>query len=104
MVSNLVTRGIHLQTLEKYADPIQQTQRLSKLFTDAQSFGSDAADIDFIWQEWIDEKEKERVDRLEWMDEVEEFVLLAKHYCIAWGWRGFEDNVWHTIPTPKIQI
>lgn len=38
-----------------------------------------AADIDGVWKSWIDKKEKERVDRLEWMDEVEELIHLAQH-------------------------
>lgn len=48
--------------------------------------GMGACDVNFIHDEWIDSKEKERIDRLELLDEREEWVLLAKHYCIAWGW------------------
>ena len=103
MVSNLIARGIHLQTLEKYADLKQQRDRLLQ-----QGFGggdggagAGAADIDFIWKHWIGEAEKERVEGLEWMDEVEEFVLLARHYCIAWGWRGFEEgSAWRSLSAP----
>jgi len=29
---------------------------------------------------------------LEWLDEVEEWKLLASHYCVAWGWRDGEDE------------
>ncbi|TKX27009.1 leucine carboxyl methyltransferase [Elsinoe australis] len=36
---------------------------------------------------WITPQERERVERLEWLDEVEEWKLLASHYCVAWGWR-----------------
>jgi O-methyltransferase involved in polyketide biosynthesis len=93
MVRNLTTRGIQLQTLEQYAELENQRQRLRKY-----GFESRAADIDSIWRMWIDKTEKERVDSLEWMDEVEEFVLLAKHYCISWGWKGFEDETqWHAL-------
>lgn len=87
MVRNLTARGIHLQTLEKYANLEEQRQRLSQ-----RGFEGKAASIDSIWKHWIQEDEKERIDRLEWMDEVEEFVLLARHYCIAWGWKGFVQN------------
>jgi [phosphatase 2A protein]-leucine-carboxy methyltransferase len=107
MVSNLTTRGIVLQTLEKYHDLEEQRRRLHdhgfgrQENRDRSGYGAQAVDIDFIWGRWIDENEKDRVEKLEWMDEVEEFVLLAKHYCVAWGWRGFEnENAWKQIPSP----
>ena len=98
MVSNLIARGIHLQTLEKYADLEQQKERLRRYGFGGREGGAEAADIDFIWKHWVGEAEKERVEGLEWMDEVEEFVLLARHYCVAWGWRGFEDgSAWRSL-------
>jgi [phosphatase 2A protein]-leucine-carboxy methyltransferase len=105
MVSNLLSRGIQLQTLEKYAGLEEQRKRLEMHgFTsssDGTTGGSEAADIDFIWREWTSQEEKERVDSLEWMDEVEEFVLFAQHYCICWGWRGYHDgDLWERLPRP----
>jgi [phosphatase 2A protein]-leucine-carboxy methyltransferase len=102
MVSNLTARGIQLQTLEKYADLKEQKERLNQSGCGTGiGGGAEAADIDWIWKHWVDPKEKERVDGLEWMDEVEEFVLLGRHYCIAWGWRGFEmDNPWNHLRAP----
>jgi [phosphatase 2A protein]-leucine-carboxy methyltransferase len=84
MVSNLAARGIHLQTLHRYASLDAQRERLRE-----HGFvtGQGAADIDFIWSRWISEEEKERVAGLEMFDEVEEWRLLAAHYCVAWGWR-----------------
>lgn len=83
MVSNLATRGIQLQTLHRYASLEAQKQRLNEHgFKDGQG----AADIDFIWQHWVNEAEKERVAALEMLDEIEEWRLLAQHYCVAWGW------------------
>lgn len=88
MVSNLAARGIQLQTLNKYASLEAQRARLRE-----QGFGSAqaAADIDFIWERWVSEEEKERVASVEMLDEVEEWQLLARHYCIAWGWRDGDD-------------
>lgn len=111
MVSNLLTRGIQLHTLEKYSGLEEQRARLAAGgFGKAPNASSDgggkggsaeAADIDFIWRRWISAEEKERVEALEWMDEVEEFVLLAQHYCICWGWRAFEDEAgWRELPAP----
>lgn len=84
MVSNLAARGIQLQTLHKYASLEAQRQRLRDQHLET---GQGAADIDFIGDNWVSEAEKERVAGLEMLDEVEEWRLLAQHYCVAWGWR-----------------
>jgi len=91
MISNLARRGIQLKTLEKYGSLMRQRQRLKATgFKKAEEAGGGqgVADIDFIWERWIDEAEKGRVAGLEMLDELEEWKLLAQHYCIAWGWRG----------------
>jgi [phosphatase 2A protein]-leucine-carboxy methyltransferase len=89
MISNLATRGIILQTLKKYGSRTRQRQRLK-----AAGFGSGqaAADVDFIWNTWITEDEKERVGQVEMLDEVEEWRLLSQHYCVAWGWYENDAN------------
>lgn len=84
MVSNLATRGIQLQTLQQYASLAAQRKRLRE---QGFSGGQAVADVDFIWERWVSEEEKERVSGLEMLDEMEEWRLLAQHYCIAWGWR-----------------
>jgi [phosphatase 2A protein]-leucine-carboxy methyltransferase len=85
MVSNLLARGIVLQTLKKYASLTRQRERLK---VRGFSGGQQAADVDFLWEVWVGGGEKERVKRLEMLDELEEWRLLARHYCVAWGWRG----------------
>ncbi|KAL4795338.1 leucine carboxyl methyltransferase 1 [Aspergillus venezuelensis] len=84
MVANLATRGIQLQTLHKYASLEAQRRRLREQGFDG---GQAAADVDFLWERWVAEEEKERVAGLEMLDEMEEWKLLAQHYCVAWGWR-----------------
>ncbi|KAL2844216.1 S-adenosyl-L-methionine-dependent methyltransferase [Aspergillus pseudodeflectus] len=84
MVANLATRGIQLQTLHKYASLEAQRRRLCQQGFDT---GQAAADVDFLWERWVNEEEKERVAGLEMLDEMEEWKLLAQHYCVAWGWR-----------------
>jgi [phosphatase 2A protein]-leucine-carboxy methyltransferase len=84
MVSNLATRGIVLETLRTY--PSLTSQRLRLAETGFPS-GQCAADTDFIFDRWISDAEKERIAKLEMVDELEEWTLLAKHYCVAWGWR-----------------
>lgn len=90
MVSNLAARGIVLQTLQKYHSLEAQKARLrSHGFSSAK-----AADVDFLWEYWVTATEKERIAKLEMVDEVEEWKLLAKHYCVVWGSRGTDDSVW----------
>ncbi|GKT59219.1 leucine carboxyl methyltransferase 1 [Colletotrichum tofieldiae] len=84
MTSNLAARRIRMPTLESYKLPQDQTQRLR----DAGFEHANALTVERIWESWVSTDEKERVDRLEGLDEVEEWKLLADHYVVAWGWRG----------------
>ena len=87
MVSNLATRGIVLQTIRKYGSLEAQEARMKAYGFEA----CGAADVNTLWEVGVEEKEKERVAGLEMVDEVEEWELLAGHYCVCWGWRGKES-------------
>ncbi|KAF3942194.1 hypothetical protein ABW19_dt0209577 [Dactylella cylindrospora] len=89
MIRNLSQRGIVLRTLQRYSTLERQRERMKVLGFDS---GMNACDVNFIHDEWIDQKEKERIDGLELLDEREEWVLLAKHYCIAWGWKESDPS------------
>jgi len=88
---------IHLQTLKRYSSLEAQRERMRIAgFTDGQG----AMDVSQLYQHvgWITEKERERVEKLEWLDEIEEWKLLAGHYCVAWGWRGeVFGQAWHGL-------
>lgn len=102
MVSNLAARGIVLQTLHKYSSLEAQKARL-KLYGFAD--GQRAVDVDFLHEHWIEEEEKSRISQVEMLDEVEELVLLMKHYCVAWGWRNGElATVWEHWSRVESQI
>ncbi|KAK3398534.1 S-adenosyl-L-methionine-dependent methyltransferase [Sordaria brevicollis] len=91
MVSNLAAREIKMPTLEVYKEAEDQERRLWEA-----GFGKDgekgggvkSKTIEQIWEEWTSQEEKERVDALGGLDEVEEWQLLAGHYIVVWGWRG----------------
>lgn len=104
MIQNLAARGIVLKTLKKYSSLARQTERLRLL---GFAHGHAAADVAFIHDNWVDEGERERIARLEMLDEVEEWQLLARHYCIAWGWREDAGGVFEGwkegFPTPGRQ-
>lgn len=88
MVSNLAARGIELRTLHKYESLEAQRERL-KMYGFAG--GQVVKDINAVWDA-VGGEERERVGRLEMVDEVEEWQLLAGHYCVAWGWRDGEEE------------
>lgn len=89
MIQNLAARGIVLKTLKRYSSLERQKERLRVL---GFGKGQDAADVEFIHDNWMGEGEKERIAKLEMLDEMEEWQLLARHYCVAWGWRDAEDG------------
>ncbi|KAL2200670.1 S-adenosyl-L-methionine-dependent methyltransferase [Corynascus similis CBS 632.67] len=85
MVSNLAARGIAMPTLDAYPTAADQERRLHEAGFERARTRS----VDRVWEEWVSELEKERVESLEGgLDEVEEWHLLAGHYIVAWGWRG----------------
>lgn len=90
MISNLAARGVRMPTLDAYKEPQDQETRLR----DAGFAQVKVMTVDRIWDTWVPEKEKERVDCLEGLDEVEEWKLLAGHYVVAWAWRGAGFERW----------
>ncbi|OAQ97970.1 hypothetical protein LLEC1_00531 [Akanthomyces lecanii] len=84
MVSNLAARNVHMPGMDRYRNAKDQIQRLH----DAGFGAADCKSVEAIWESWIDASEKQRVDQLEGLDEVEEWKLLAGHYVVAWGVKG----------------
>lgn len=84
MVTNLAAQGICMPTLEAFQDEEAQKLRMLKLGFDPVR----NLTIDTIWERWVSEEEKERLNGLEMLDEIEEWNMLAGHYIVLWGWRG----------------
>lgn len=101
MVANLAARGIELQTLRQYSTLEAQRARLARYGFhgggggggQGSGGGAEASDVDALWEGGVSAAEKERVAALEMVDEVEEWRLLAAHYCVAWGWREGDVGV-----------
>jgi [phosphatase 2A protein]-leucine-carboxy methyltransferase len=90
MTENLAARGITMPTVQRYRSLAEQRERLAALgFREGDSGGgNDAKSIEYIWDNWVTNEERERVDGLEGLDEVEEWQMLARHYAVVWGWKG----------------
>ncbi|RFU78758.1 leucine carboxyl methyltransferase 1 [Trichoderma arundinaceum] len=93
MVSNLAARNIHMPSLERPRDEEDQAARLKRIGFETTRHLT----IDRIWSRWVSTEEKERVDRLEGLDEVEEWQLLAGHYVVVWSFRGDGFEGWRVI-------
>lgn len=94
MKQNLKARGLSMPTVASFEDLDAQKTRLKTAgFED----GSEAIDIEGVWERWVEQDEKERVDALEGLDEVEEWVVLARHYAIVWGWKGAGFQAWEGL-------
>ncbi|ERS99175.1 leucine carboxy methyltransferase [Sporothrix schenckii 1099-18] len=92
MVANLAGRGIQMPTLAAYPDGAAQEARLVQ---EAGLARTKHRTIDQIWSAWVAAEEQERVNRLEGLDEVEEWGLLASHYVVVWGSQGaYFDTAW----------
>jgi len=77
-------RGINLKTLSAHPTLDAQIRRLQDC---GFSSGQDAIDVNFAHDNWMGRSELQRISKLEMLDELEEWRLLASHYCIAWGWK-----------------
>lgn len=92
MTSNLAARQISMPTLQQYPEPEDQQERLRTAgFSTVR-----AMTIEDIWDQWVGTEEKERLDRLEGLDEVEEWKLLAAHYIVAWGATWEATGIWQS--------
>ncbi|RFU30576.1 hypothetical protein B7463_g5789, partial [Scytalidium lignicola] len=99
MVSNLAARNIVMPTVQRYKTLDDQKERLVELGFGNPDGDQKAVSIEHIWNKWIPNEEKRRVDRLEGLDEVEEWILLAQHYGVVWGWSGGSEwDCWSELP------
>lgn len=84
MTQNLTSRGIDLHTFNKYPDLESRKHFMLDLgysvaLTDMALFGG----YEGMQNAWIGPDELARVSKLEMVDEVEEIILLLKHYCLV---------------------
>lgn len=79
MLANLAHRGIKMRQMAPLAGQLAQLQQELGHVTRF------AADTDFIYNHWVSKQEQARISGLELVDELEEWVLLARHYVLMVG-------------------
>ncbi|KAL1632127.1 carboxy methyl transferase for protein phosphatase 2A [Neofusicoccum ribis] len=96
MISNLARRGIVLQTLKKYSSLYRQCERLKR---SGFASGQAAAEVDFIWKNWITDVDMAEIDKKveEHLDEVEELLKIRDEKSTRWsdGLRGGKLELVH---------
>eukprot|EP00250_Pteridium_aquilinum_P024477 c2912_g1_i1 orf=306-1325(-) len=81
MLRNLEKRGCPLLGLHDTPTLEAKKQR----FMDLGWQRSEALDMDVIYNQHIDARDRRRIERLELFDEFEEWHILQEHYCISYG-------------------
>ncbi|KAJ3331960.1 hypothetical protein HDU76_001688 [Blyttiomyces sp. JEL0837] len=83
MIENLKLRNIYLPGLE--STPTLDSHK-SRYVECGFNGGTGAIDILDFYDRVLDHEERDRVAKLEIFDEVEEWRMFGKHYCVSWGW------------------
>ncbi|KAJ1651869.1 carboxy methyl transferase for protein phosphatase 2A [Dispira simplex] len=91
MIRNLRQRGLELRGITAYPDLASQAQRYRDLGWDH----SQALSIREIYHA-LPKNEIDRINRLEMLDELEEFDLLGDHYCITWAFKTSDTELRRT--------
>jgi len=81
MLQNLKNRNIELRGVHAHPTVSSQRERyLSAGFRSVQ-----VVDMDECFETYVSAEEKARLTKCEMMDELEEWRLLGRHYCLAWA-------------------
>jgi O-methyltransferase involved in polyketide biosynthesis len=81
MVSNIADRGSPLLGIDHYSSVEAQAKR----FRDAGFTDVDTMTMLDAFSTLLDADEVKRINRIEMLDEVEEWRLMMKHYCFSWA-------------------
>ena len=93
MLENLSERGCDLLGIEACPNLASQVTRLNNHWQkEGMNTFARAETMTKVYQNCLDANEKSRVEKIEWFDEFEEWVLLQNHYCIAFASRSAEEG------------
>lgn len=89
MLQNLAARRLELVGARKYTTPESHAKRfqaLLELTRPGSQVHSGAYSLRYAWQT-LDPHDRQRLSRLEGLDEMEELEMLLGHYCMSWAER-----------------
>jgi len=87
MIRNVESRGCAFSGIYDAPDVASAARR----FTANAWSRAEAYDMNTIYSEKLDPRERARIERIEWFDEFEEWRLIMGHYCISLGVNGLES-------------
>lgn len=96
MIDNLMKRGCPLMSIHEYPTMASQRERYLQRGWDQ----AVAADMKEVYDHLLDAKDVERIQRLELLDEFEEWNLIQAHYFLLTATKGVRgEGAWvHNMP------
>jgi len=79
MIKNFEARGCQLSGIDTYPDAEAQKNRyLSLGYTNVEVY-----DMLVLYDKFLDQNERKRIEKVEWLDEIEEWQLISRHYYFS---------------------
>ncbi|KAJ2169886.1 carboxy methyl transferase for protein phosphatase 2A [Coemansia sp. RSA 560] len=91
MIENLRARGLELRGLHAYPTLQSNSQR----FLDLGWHSAVAVDLATYHEQLLEPLERERLAKIEFLDEWEEFILLAQHYAFTFAFTSQSSHFAH---------
>jgi len=79
MIRNFEQRGCDLLGIQEYPD----VPALIKRFEALGYQNNEVYDMLTVYDKYINKDEKTRIEKIEWLDELEEWNLIQRHYYLA---------------------
>lgn len=51
-----------------------------------------------VYDKYVDGEERRRAERIEFLDELEEWHLIMSHYCLSYACKGSPDKYGSRMP------
>eukprot|EP00013_Stygamoeba_regulata_P002976 CAMPEP_0177633928 /NCGR_PEP_ID=MMETSP0447-20121125/3099_1 /TAXON_ID=0 /ORGANISM="Stygamoeba regulata, Strain BSH-02190019" /LENGTH=313 /DNA_ID=CAMNT_0019135621 /DNA_START=6 /DNA_END=944 /DNA_ORIENTATION=+ len=81
MLRNLAARGCSLRSIKAY--PTKEAQ-IARYRSSGFEQAVQVFDMNEITDRFLDVTDFRRIQRLEWLDEIEEWLMIQAHYCVVW--------------------